>query len=373
MRRTPDCKVLNENKCIHEQCCACCQGFDSVAYANTDPLWRSAENFYNLTFSQYERLEGKEDFSLVLDDQPKYWPDNRDSLIPIGSSFWGPVAKHMPDEKPVTQDECTEFGPLAIIGEVFSKVYARMVCAGEPCGQQVESSARGANDGLEWLQQTASLLVLPAPPQASLTLSACISPRGNKMEGRAAKAQGRSQGLAAHLAAPGTSVLSDRSNGPSSPAAPPDEPKGRPSVFTRLSHVPAPQARLLRIRWVDPASCGGIGVLDASGESDRPPGFGRSLSAGKGPTHMPNLDEAFGDRVFDGTEAPEMAQQQHQAGHHYPHPKQDMWGFGLLLFDVFKHMDQLPHDHQIAIRDGTTLLLQASCVVKPDTQNGDTR
>ncbi|KAL0035919.1 hypothetical protein WJX77_007943 [Trebouxia sp. C0004] len=287
-----------------------------------------------------QRLEGKEDFSLVLDDQPKYWPDNRDSLIPIGSSFWGPVAKHMPDEKPVTQDECTEFGPLAIIGEELTDLR-------------------------------------------------------NKMEGRAAKAQGRSQGLAAHLAAPGTSVLSDRSNGPSSPAAPPDEPKGRPSVFTRLSHVPAPQARLLRIRWVDPASCGGIGVLDASGESDRPPGFGRSLSAGKGPTHMPNLDEAFGDRglavhragtmaapinssldkamVFDGTEAPEMAQQQHQAGHHYPHPKQDMWGFGLLLFDVFKHMDQLPHDHQIAIRDGTTLLLQASCVVKPDTQNGDTR
>jgi hypothetical protein len=63
------------------------------------------------------------------------------------------------------------------------------------------------------------------------------------MEGMAAKAQGRGQGLAARLAASGTSLQSDRSNGPSSPATPPDQPKGRPSVFTRLSHVPAPTSQ----------------------------------------------------------------------------------------------------------------------------------
>ncbi len=91
-----------------------------------------------------QRLEGKEDISLVLDDQPKYWPDNRDSLIPIGSYFWGPFCKYMPDQKSVTQDESTEFGPLAIIGDVFSKAYGRMVCGGESCGQQGESSAQGA-------------------------------------------------------------------------------------------------------------------------------------------------------------------------------------------------------------------------------------
>jgi len=61
-------------------------------------------------------------------------------------------------------------------------------------------------------------------------------------------------------------------------------------------------------------------------------------------------------RVYDGTEAPEMAQQQHKAGFYYPNPKQDMWGFGLLMFCVFKRMGQLPREHQSAIRDGTTLL-----------------
>ncbi|KAL0035146.1 hypothetical protein WJX79_003345 [Trebouxia sp. C0005] len=135
-----------------------------------------------------ERLEGKEDISLVLDDQPKYWPHNQDSLIPIGSYFWGPFARSMPDWISVTRDESADFGALAILGEVFSRVYARMVCAGESCGQQGESSAQGAqgavvdarcalkqelhqvlrggtiffdglgaDDGLEGLQQTASL------------------------------------------------------------------------------------------------------------------------------------------------------------------------------------------------------------------------
>ena len=59
-------------------------------------------------------------------------------------------------------------------------------------------------------------------------------------------------------------------------------------------------------------------------------------------------------RVCDGIEAPEMAQQQHNAGYYYPDPKQDMWSFGLLLFSFFKRMGQLPHEHQIAIRDGAT-------------------
>ena len=59
------------------------------------------------------------------------------------------------------------------------------------------------------------------------------------MEGRAAKAQGRGQALAARLAASGTSLQSDRSSGPSSPATPSDEPRGRPSVLNRLSRVPA--------------------------------------------------------------------------------------------------------------------------------------
>ena len=61
-------------------------------------------------------------------------------------------------------------------------------------------------------------------------------------------------------------------------------------------------------------------------------------------------------RVYDGTEAPEMAQQLRQAGYYYPNPKQDMWGVGLLLFSVFKGKGQLPHEHQKAIREGTSLL-----------------
>ncbi len=65
----------------------------------------------------------------------------------------------------------------------------------------------------------------------------------NKMEGRAAKAQGRGQGPAARLAVTGPLVRSDRSNGPSSPAVPPDEPKGCRSAPTRLSRVPAPTSQ----------------------------------------------------------------------------------------------------------------------------------
>jgi hypothetical protein len=64
-------------------------------------------------------------------------------------------------------------------------------------------------------------------------------------------------------------------------------------------------------------------------------------------------------RVYGGIEAPEMAQQLHKAGYYYPDPKQDMWGFGLLLFSVFKGMGQLPREHAKAIRDGTTLLSAA--------------
>ena len=65
-------------------------------------------------------------------------------------------------------------------------------------------------------------------------------------------------------------------------------------------------------------------------------------------------------RVCDGIEAAEMALQQHKAGYYYPDPKQDMWSFGLLLFTFFKRMGQLPHEHQIAIRDGTTLLFAST-------------
>ena len=92
-----------------------------------------------------QRLEGKADISLVLDDQAKYWPANLDSLIPIGSYFWGPFARSMPNPTSVTLDESTDFGPLATIAEVFCKVHARMVCAGESCEQQQgESSTQGA-------------------------------------------------------------------------------------------------------------------------------------------------------------------------------------------------------------------------------------
>ena len=62
----------------------------------------------------------------------------------------------------------------------------------------------------------------------------------NKMEGMAAKGQGRGQGPAACPATSGPLVHSDRSNEPSSPATPPDEPKGRRNAPTRLSRVLAP-------------------------------------------------------------------------------------------------------------------------------------
>ena len=68
----------------------------------------------------------------------------------------------------------------------------------------------------------------------------------NKMHGMTTKAQGRGlgrgQGLAARLAASGTSVQY-RSSGPSSPATPPDEPQGRRSALARLSRVPAPTSQ----------------------------------------------------------------------------------------------------------------------------------
>ena len=53
-------------------------------------------------------------------------------------------------------------------------------------------------------------------------------------------------------------------------------------------------------------------------------------------------------RVYEGIEAPEMADEQRSAEYYYPKPKHDMWSFGLLLFFVF--MCQLPHEHQIAIQ-----------------------
>ena len=61
-------------------------------------------------------------------------------------------------------------------------------------------------------------------------------------------------------------------------------------------------------------------------------------------------------RVYEGIEAPEMARQLRQAGYYYPNPKQDMWGVGLLLFSVFKGKGQLPHEHEKAIQEGTSLL-----------------
>ena len=61
-------------------------------------------------------------------------------------------------------------------------------------------------------------------------------------------------------------------------------------------------------------------------------------------------------RVYAGIEASEMAQQLHKAGYYYPDAKQDMWVFGLLMFCVFRGKDQLPHEHQKAIREGNTLL-----------------
>ena len=79
-----------------------------------------------------------------------------------------------------------------------------------------------------------------------------------------------------------------------------------------------------------------------------------------------------------------MAQQQHKAGYYYPNPKQDMWGFGLLLFFVFNGMSQLPHEHQLALQNGTTLLFasklcgqarytewrhKVTSVARPDSMN----
>ncbi|KAA6420133.1 MAG: hypothetical protein FRX49_09982 [Trebouxia sp. A1-2] len=247
-----------------------------------------------------------------------------------------------------------------------------------------------------------------------------LTERRNKMEGRAAKAQGRSQGLAARLAASGSSVQSDRSSGPSSPATPPDEPKARSSVFTRLSQVPAPPSQASTHQgtsWSDD---------DGAEASAPPPGFGPIPSAStKGPkdalqlrsfkeaycgpkcrlptvkqmvprlaclanqlnvlhreglvhqaVHQefvlvsPEEDWELAERynavpmassvdkpmVYAGIEAPEMAQQLHKAGYYYPHPKQDMWGFGLLLFSLFNSKGQLPHEHQKAMQEGTTLL-----------------
>ena len=64
------------------------------------------------------------------------------------------------------------------------------------------------------------------------------------MEGRAARSQGRGQGLAARLAASSTSLESDRSSGPSSPTTPPGERlKGRSDVFSRLGPMPAPTSQ----------------------------------------------------------------------------------------------------------------------------------
>ena len=69
-------------------------------------------------------------------------------------------------------------------------------------------------------------------------------------------------------------------------------------------------------------------------------------------------------RVHAGTEAPEMAQQLHRAEYYYPHPKQDMWAFGLLLFSVFKGKGQLPCEHEKAMWDGKTLLFAAKLCSK---------
>ena len=61
-------------------------------------------------------------------------------------------------------------------------------------------------------------------------------------------------------------------------------------------------------------------------------------------------------RVYEGIEAPEMAKEQLSAGYYYPNPMHDIWSFGLLLFFVLKGMGQLPHEHQTALQNGTTLL-----------------
>ena len=57
-----------------------------------------------------------------------------------------------------------------------------------------------------------------------------------------------------------------------------------------------------------------------------------------------------------------MADEQRNAECYYPKPKHDMWSFGLLLFFVF--MCQLPHEHQIAIQEGSTLLFASKLCVQ---------
>ncbi|KAL0035282.1 hypothetical protein WJX79_010165 [Trebouxia sp. C0005] len=278
--------------------------------------------------------------------------------------------------------------------------------------------AKAKEDGLEQMASLRSQLRAALADRDDAIQE--LTERRNKMEGRAAKAQGRSQGLAARLAASGSSVQSDRSSGPSSPATPPDEPKARSSVFTRLSQVPAPPSQASTHQgtsWSDD---------DGAEASAPPPGFGPIPSAStKGPkdalqlrsfkeaycgpkcrlptvkqmvprlaclanqlnvlhreglvhqaVHQefvlvsPEEDWELAERynavpmassvdkpmVYAGIEAPEMAQQLHKAGYYYPHPKQDMWGFGLLLFSLFNSKGQLPHEHQKAMQEGTTLL-----------------
>ncbi|KAL0054873.1 hypothetical protein WJX82_003597 [Trebouxia sp. C0006] len=258
-------------------------------------------------------------------------------------------------------------------------------------------------------------------------------------------------GFPARQAASGPLVQSDRSNGPSSPATPPDEPKGRCSALTRLSQARGPTSQPFTHQGS--SNCGGSGGLNALGEPDMPPGFGPVLAAstrkgkGRGPVRMPNLYEAFGDRlpslrqmlpelvglaeqlgklhesglvhqavhqrfvlvgqqgdwklarlekaapmnsnlddsmVYEGIEAPEMANEQLSAGYYYPNPKHDIWSFGLLLFFVLKGIGHLPHEHQTALQNGNTLLFanklcdqgkyttwrhKVNSVARPDSMN----
>ncbi|DBA88175.1 TPA: hypothetical protein ACH3X2_005165 [Trebouxia sp. C0005] len=74
-----------------------------------------------------------------------------------------------------------------------------------------------------------------------------------------------------------------------------------------------------------------------------------------------SLDKSM---VHAGIEAPEMAQQLHRAEYYYPHPKQDMWAFGLLLFSVFKGKGQLPCEHEKAMWNGKTLLFASKLCSK---------
>jgi len=89
-------------------------------------------------------------------------------------------------------------------------------------------------------------------------------------------------------------------------------------------------------------------------------------------------------RVYDGIEAPEMANEQLSAGYYYPNPKHDIWSFGLLLFFVLKGIGHLPHEHQTALQNGNTLLFanklcdqgkyttwwhKVNSVARPDSMN----